>query len=186
ERNAVELAEVNERIMRDLDAAARIQRAFLPTVPAEVPGFRFAWTFKPCDRLAGDFLNVFWLDDRHLGLCVLGVGEHGIAAALLSVTASHLLARIANPLLSTGADRCASATEAALLPPRRVAGELNKHFSEAAVGQPFTFLYGILALATGEFRFVSAGHPGPVRVPPDASPVLVEVNGFPVGVGTGS
>jgi sigma-B regulation protein RsbU (phosphoserine phosphatase) len=66
-----------------------------------------------------------------------------------------------------------------------VAGELNKLFTEAA-GQPFTFLYGILALSTGEFRFISAGHPGPVHLPRDALPVQVEVTGLPVGVGTGS
>src|SRR5262249_30179378 len=70
--------------------------------------------------------------------------------------------------------------------PAQVAGELSKHFSEAAVGQPFTFLYGILGLDTGDFRFISAGHPGPVHLPRDASPVQLEVTGFPVGVGAAS
>jgi sigma-B regulation protein RsbU (phosphoserine phosphatase) len=44
---------------------------------------------------------------------------------------------------------------------------------------------GHLGLDTGEFRFVSAGHPGPVHLPRDAAPVRLEVTGLPVGVGTG-
>ena len=28
-------------------------------------------------------------------------------------------------------------------------------------------VYGILDVATGEFRYVSAGHPGPVHLPAD-------------------
>src|SRR5262249_28591561 len=132
-------------------------------------------------QLAGDFLNVFWLDDRHLGLCVLDVSGHGVAAALLSVAASHLLARMASPL--TGPGRCAPGAGAVLIPPAQVGGELSKHFSEATVGQPFTFLYGILGLDTREFRFVSAGHPGPVHMPLGSPPVVLEGSGFPVGVG---
>src|SRR5262245_4141325 len=144
EATAAKLGAANERMTGDWGVAARVQQAFLPALPPEVAGARFAWTFKPCSQLAGDFLNVFWLDDRHLGLCVLDVSGHGVAAALLSVTASHLLARMASPL--TGPGRCAPGAGAALVPPAQVAGELSKHFSEEAVGQPFTFLYGILGL----------------------------------------
>jgi sigma-B regulation protein RsbU (phosphoserine phosphatase) len=184
EATALKLAAVNERLTGDLEVAARVQQAFLPALPPEVAGARFAWTFKPCSRLAGDFLNVFWLDDRHLGLCVLDVGVQGVAAALLSVTASHLLAHLASP--PPGPGRCAPGAGAVLVPPAQVAGELSQHFSLAAVGQPFTFLYGILGLATGEFRFISAGHPGPVYLPRDASPVRLKVTGAPVGIGTGT
>jgi serine phosphatase RsbU (regulator of sigma subunit) len=44
-------------------------------------------------------------------------------------------------------------------------------------------LYGVLALDSGEFRFVSAGHPGPVHLPDGRPPNKLEVTGFPVGVG---
>jgi sigma-B regulation protein RsbU (phosphoserine phosphatase) len=183
EEMAAKLAEANERTKRDLEVAARVQQAFLPTVPPEVPGACFAWTFRPCGHLAGDFFNVFRLDDRHLGLCVLDVSGHGTAAALLSVTASHLLARVASPL--TGPGRSAPRAGAVLIPPSEVAGHLSKHFSGmVAVEQPFTLLYGILSLDSGEFRFVSAGHPGPIHLPRDGLPAQLEVTGIPIGVGT--
>jgi sigma-B regulation protein RsbU (phosphoserine phosphatase) len=183
EETAAKLTAANERMKRDLEVAARVQQAFLPAVPPELPGACFAWTFRPCSHLAGDFFNVFRLDDRHLGLCVLDVSGNGIAAALLSVTASHLLARVASPLPGPG--RSAPRAGAVLVPPSEVAGQLNKHFSGmAVVQQPCTLLYGILGLDTGEFRFVSAGHPGPVHLPRDGPPAQLEVTGVPIGVGT--
>ena len=182
EETAAKLAAANERMKRDLEAAARVQRAFLPTVPPELPGASLAWIFRTCSHLAGDFFNVFRLDDRHLGLCALDVSGHGIAAALLSVSVGNLLTRMSNPLPGHG--RLAPRAGTVLVPPSEVAGLLSKHFSgTAALEQPFTLLYGILALDTGEFRFVSAGHPGPVHLPRDGSPVQLEVTGVPIGVG---
>jgi sigma-B regulation protein RsbU (phosphoserine phosphatase) len=88
------LSLANERMRRDLNAAAKIQRALLPTALPEVRGVRFAWTFKPCEELAGDILNVVRLDDRHVGLYVLDVCGHGVASALLSVTVSRFLTTV--------------------------------------------------------------------------------------------
>src|SRR5215831_4326746 len=42
------LAAAHDRHTRDLESAARVQRTFLPSVPPEVPGARFAWAFEPC------------------------------------------------------------------------------------------------------------------------------------------
>jgi phosphoserine phosphatase RsbU/P len=43
-------------------------------------------------------------------------------------------------------------------------------------------VYGILDVATGEFRYVSAGHPGPVYLPFGADPVILESRGSPIGL----
>jgi len=172
EATAAELAAANERMRRDLEAAARIQQALLPTLPPEAPGARFAWAFRPCSQLAGDYLNVFRLDDRHMGLCVFDVSGHGVATALLSITASHLLAQIAG-----GAGE-------GIVPVTEVAARLGEQFaSGSTVGHTLTLIYGILNLDIGEFRFVSAGNPGPIHMPmPPAPPVRLEVSGLPVGI----
>jgi len=165
------LTAANGRHTHDLEAAARVQRAFLPVLPPEIPEARFAWAFEPCSQLAGDYLNVFRLGDRHAGLCVLDVAGHGIAAALLSVTLSQLLTRVAG-----GAGPVVAPAEVAA----RLARELTP---EATTGHTFSLLYGVLALDTGEFRFVSAGHPGPVHLSDGRPPAKLEVTGFPVGIG---
>jgi sigma-B regulation protein RsbU (phosphoserine phosphatase) len=169
---AADLAAANDRHTRDLESAARVQRAFLPVLPPELPGARFAWAFDPSSQLTGDYFNVFPLGDRHVGLCVLDVSGHGVAAALLSLTVSQLLARIAGG--------------PAVVPPAAVAARLGRELTpEATTGQTFSVLYGVLHLDSGEFRFVSAGHPGPVHLAAGKPPVRLEVTGFPVGVGNG-
>jgi sigma-B regulation protein RsbU (phosphoserine phosphatase) len=177
EVTAAKLADANDRVKGDLEEAARIQRAFLPALlPAQVPGAPFACAFEPCSQLTGDYLNVFRLDGQHLGLYVLDVNGNGVAAALLSVTASHLLAHTAG-----NSDR-------AVLAPAEVVGQLSRRFSqECPGGQLFTLLYGVLNLDTGEFRFVSAGHPGPIHLPRDAAAAAASLAGpgLPVGVGDG-
>ncbi len=85
------LSTSNARMKRDLEAAARIQQAFLPGPAPSVGTARFAWRYRPCDELAGDTLNVVPLDGRHVGVFVVDVSGHGVPAALLSVTVSRLL-----------------------------------------------------------------------------------------------
>src|SRR5262249_18974725 len=118
-----ELEAANWRMKRDLEAAARIQKALLPAAPPDAHGTRFAWNFKPCTELAGDLLNVVRLDDKHVGLYVLDVVGHGVPAALLAVTVSHALARLhLGP--SPGSLAADSATGHRLPSPAQVAAQL--------------------------------------------------------------
>jgi sigma-B regulation protein RsbU (phosphoserine phosphatase) len=43
-------------------------------------------------------------------------------------------------------------------------------------------MYGVLDVATGDFRHVSAGHPGPLHLPANGPPVILESPGFPIGL----
>jgi len=176
------LAKVNDRMSRDLKAAAKIQETFLPRAVPRVPGMDFAWSYRPCDELGGDGLNVFPLGDDRVGLYILDVSGHGVASALLSVTLSRLLSPPSAPssILIRGGG---VADGLDLTPPAEVAARLNRLFPfDSATEQFATMVYGILNVATGEFRYVSAGHPGPVHLPSDADPVILESPGSPIGL----
>ena len=43
-------------------------------------------------------------------------------------------------------------------------------------------IYWVLDAGTGEFRNVSAGHPGPVQLPAGAGPLILESQGSPIGL----
>jgi sigma-B regulation protein RsbU (phosphoserine phosphatase) len=182
EETNARLAKINNRMSRDLKAAARIQETFLPRKVPRVPGADFAWVYRPCDELAGDGLNVIPLGGGKVGLYILDVSGHGVASALLSVTLSRLLSPPSDPssiLIRDGDDRDRSA----ITPPAEVAARLNRLFPfDSATEQFATLVYGILDAATGEFRYVSAGHPGPVHLPTGADPVILEGQGFPIGL----
>jgi sigma-B regulation protein RsbU (phosphoserine phosphatase) len=176
-----QLARINSRMSRDLQSASRIQESFLPRKGLGVPGVNFGWIYQPCDELAGDGLSIIPLRDGKLGLYVLDVSGHGVASALLSVTLSRLLSAPSEP--SSILVRDAIPGEVAIAPPDEVAAHLNRLFPfDPAIEQLTTMIYGILNPATGDFHYVSAGHPGPVHLPSGADPVILESEGFPIGL----
>jgi phosphoserine phosphatase RsbU/P len=184
------LEKANDRMSRDLKAAAKIQETFLPREIPHVPGMDFAWIYRPCDELAGDGLNVIPLGEGRVGLYILDVSGHGVASALLSVTLSRLLSLPSDPssILIQAPDVGAGPQDSPqttfhIMPPAEVASRLNRLFPfDSATGQFATMVYGILNAATGEFRYVSAGHPGPVHWPLGAEPMILESPGFPIGL----
>src|SRR5207248_11458922 len=144
------LAGANGRMSRDLRAAAKIQEAFLPRRAPRVPGADFAWAYRPCDELAGDGLNVIPLGGGEVGLYVLDVSGHGVAAALLSVTLSRLLSPPSDPssVLVKGGDD-PDGVGPLPVPPAEVAEELGRRFPfDLANGQYFTMVYGLLDVIT--------------------------------------
>jgi len=176
-----ELHDANTRMKRDLTAAARVQAALLPSEAPDAPGVAFAWTYRPCDELAGDSLNAFRLTDRHVGLYVLDVSGHGVAAALLSVTLTRILQPIAGQS-SLVRRRVGGPTDFEPTPPAAVADELNRRFQlDTELEQYFTILYGVLEIETGELRYASAGHPGPIHAPRSGEPADLSGGSFPIG-----
>ena len=181
-RTKEELEIANRRMKTELEMAARIQRTLLPPVQVSLRGANLAWIFHPCDELAGDTLNFIPLDGERVVLYVIDVSGHGISAALLSVTLHHLLTYLpvqfpALPLTTESASRLDISS------PSDVAKELNRRFPmESERLQYFSMIYGILHLRSGQFRYVSAGHPAPVILPRDGRPILLPNQGFPIGL----
>ncbi len=178
-----ELEATNARMKKDLEAAAKVQRALMPNSLPKVQDIRFVWNFVPCDELGGDILDVFQLDEDKIGLYLLDVSGHGVPAALLSVTLNRLLAQMAKGSLQFE-EAGGGQTESQLLTPAEVAARLNTRFQmDASPGavQYFTFLYGILNTNTFIFRYVSAGHPGPIQVGIDGKSILHPQEGFAIG-----
>ncbi len=176
------LSAAHARMKRDLDAAARVQQALLPSEPPAASRYCFAWQYRPCDELAGDSLNVFKIDDRHIGLYVLDVSGHGVPAALLSVTATNRLAhREGRASLVT--DPTDEPPGYMIVSPAEVARRLNALFQMAANGNRyFTIVYGVLDTHAHQIRFAAAGHPGPVLVRRDQPARILDTPALPIGV----
>src|SRR4051812_13032925 len=121
------LADTNDRMSRDLKAAAKIQESFLPRNLPRISGADFAWIYRPCDELAGDGLNIIPLGDNKVALYILDVSGHGVVSALLSVTLSRFLSLPSNPssILTRDAD-VPNGVE--IPPPAEVAAHLNRLF----------------------------------------------------------
>ena len=176
------LATAHARMKHDLEAAARVQQAQLPSEPPATSGYSFAWQYRPCDELAGDSLNVFKIDDRHIGLYVLDVSGHGVPAALVSVTANHRLGH-----RGSGASLITDPTPQppgyAIVSPAEVAARLNGLYQMSSHGNHyFTMVYGVLDTQEHRLRLTIAGHPGPIIIRPGRDAELRDLPAFPIGI----
>ncbi|MFQ5771491.1 MAG: PleD family two-component system response regulator, partial [bacterium] len=70
ERNQ-KLSEVYAVIRKDLQAAAELQKSFLPDATVSFNGLKFEWLFLPCTFVAGDIFNFFALDEKNVGFYLL-------------------------------------------------------------------------------------------------------------------
>ncbi len=174
-----QLEAAHARMKNDLQAAARIQQSLLPSGTPDTAQAAFAWKYLPCDELAGDFLNFFKLDERHVAVFVVDVCGHGVAASLLAVTIGHMLTlHVGSSLLVVQGQDGASH----IVPPLEVARELNRRLPmEEQDGLWFTMVYGVLDLETLEFRHVRAGHPEVVHLPRSGAPQLLPCKGMAIG-----
>jgi sigma-B regulation protein RsbU (phosphoserine phosphatase) len=165
-------------IRRDLQAAAAMQLRLLPKKIEIHKGISLDWLMIPSSFLAGDMLNYFMVDDRHLVFYLLDVSGHGVPAALLSVTLNRvLLPEPGSPILR--------ASEPGMPPgiasPPEVVSELNRRF-QSQDDQYFTIVYGIFDTGTREARFCQAGHPAPLHMSAGGVIRAVGEPGFPVGL----
>lgn len=176
-----QLNAANEHMRSDMEAAAQVQRSLLPREAPDTDRARFAWLYRPCEQLAGDALNVFLLDERHVGLYVLDVTGHGVRASLLSVMVTRALSpRLDRHSLVTRSKDDFPGFE--IVPPSHVVAQLNRSFQMGDSGQFFTLVYGVLDLQTGQFRYTCAGHPGPFHVRPNSGVSRHDVPALPVGI----
>jgi sigma-B regulation protein RsbU (phosphoserine phosphatase) len=167
-----------EAMEQDLRLAARVQQALLPPREVAVGRLHMAHAFHPCDDLAGDAVGIVPLTGDLMGVYLLDVSGHGVGAALLSVTLNHLLsATVDGALLAS-----VGAAEASVVSPSGVAERLNRQFPMDRTRQYFTLVYGLIEVASGRFRYVTAGHPAPVLLPRGGPPAPIAGTGIPIGM----
>ena len=175
-----EISRINAQMVRDLTAAAKVQRSLLPADDVSLPGLEIAWRYVPCHSLAGDFLNIFQLDEERVGLFVVDVSGHGVPSSLMAVTVGRFLTpKVSDSsiLVRQGADG-----KVVVATPAEVATQLNHLFqADEFSGLYFTMLYGVLHVPTGNLRYCSAGHTPLAQVASDGTATLHEMAGFPVG-----
>ncbi len=176
-QDALKLA--HDRMKQDLKAAANVQNKLLPHDVPESDAMRVAWKYHPCDELAGDFLNVFRVNEQEIAFYIVDVMGHGVPAALYAFSVSLHLSHLAGPgsiVFESGASTKAAA-------PGDVLSRLNKQFpSMLQDGRFFTLIYGVLNTDTHRFRCANAGHPCPLLVTPEQHIREIDISGNPIGL----
>jgi len=143
------LVELVDRVkVRDeLEVARNLQRDLLPRNSPDIDKYSFAHSYRTANDIGGDYYDFVELPDGRLALLVGDASGHGIAAGLLMA--------IANTTLKTALDVDPD--------PVKVVRLLNHTLCRTGDRRAFMSLfYALLTPETGEFEFVSAGHPFPL------------------------
>ena len=176
-RTALQAA--HDRMKRDLEAAAKIQNKLLPHELPESATVSMTWKYRPCDELAGDFLNVFRVNEREIAVYIADVMGHGVPAALFAFSVSlHL-----SPFTGPNSILLDASTSTGAAAPAVVLSRLSRRFPLVTQeGRYFTLLYGLLDTETHSFRCANAGHPRPLLVTPEQHIREIDISGNPIGL----
>ncbi len=141
------------RVSQELDEAAALQRALLPSDRAlatlrEDHHLAVDFHFEPSSELGGDFLAVTPVDGDKVAFCVCDFAGHGVGAAMNTFRLHTLLGSV---------DR------AELADPSAILALLNRELCSLMTnGNYATAIYGVLDLAANRLLYASAGGPNPV------------------------
>jgi phosphoserine phosphatase RsbU/P len=163
----VELERRQTTIHEQLFAAREAQQFILPPPAGDLGFLGYAVEMRPGLFVAGDLFDVVPLGPDRVAICMGDVAGHGVASALLmAMTQSQLNAQIR----ATG-------------DPAVAAAAVNRYVVERTGGGRFVSLWVGVFDASGELRYVDAGHGHWFHAAPGAAPVkLAATRGIPLGI----
>jgi sigma-B regulation protein RsbU (phosphoserine phosphatase) len=154
-----------ERLARELELAAEIQRSLLPD--AGDGDFPIVGINHPARTVSGDFYDFFPLDDGRICFNLGDVSGKGMNAALLMAKTASLY-------------RCLGKT---VRKPGRLMARVNAEICETATrGMFVTLAGGIYDPATGVVRLSNAGHEPPLFHRPDGEFEAFPAQAPPLGI----
>ncbi|MBJ2357389.1 PP2C family protein-serine/threonine phosphatase, partial [Sphaerochaeta sp. S2] len=91
ERRTTEMKNNNLRLIQEIEYAKSIQQSLLPARKVNFNKVTFVSEYYPCERLSGDFFDIYRLDDDNIGMYVLDVSGHGVSAALMTMFCNNYI-----------------------------------------------------------------------------------------------
>ncbi len=164
------------KIENDIQIARTIQTNFLPNTMPPVPGWEVYACFHPAREVAGDFYDVFMMDDgKKLAFLIADVCDKGVGAALFMALARSLLRAFSmqtvkrmetgrltpimlNQMLQT------SGSGAGLL--RTAVGNTNDYITRhhLELNMFATLFFAVLDPETGKMVYINGGHCPPMII----------------------
>lgn len=141
------------REQHEYQQAREIQRALLPSVVPQPPGFSIAGFSEPARAVGGDYFDVLDLGGGAMALCIADVCGKGMTAALLMSGLQAAVRSLSSPETS----------------PAELASRVRRVVTSNLSGGKFiTFFYAVLR-PDGRLSFTNAGHNYPILARADGS-----------------
>jgi len=132
-----------DRLERQVQIAAEVQRRMMPLQPPKAPGLDIAALYVPCFELGGDFYDFIPLGDHSVGITVADVVGKGLPASLLMASV--------RAAMRAQADNVYDLDE--------IISRVNKSMSlDMRANEFITLWYGVLDYQNRQLTYCSAGH----------------------------
>ncbi|MFB0518287.1 MAG: SpoIIE family protein phosphatase, partial [Acidobacteriota bacterium] len=136
-----------EKIEKELELAAQIQKDLLPKENPDCENFEITGSNIPCHQVGGDYYDFITIDPRRLAISIADVSGKGVSASLLMASLRGALHSEAHPRYKL----------------EEMVAKLN-HFvhRSSAINRFITFFFCELNRKSGELRYINAGHNPPL------------------------
>ncbi len=136
-----------EKINRDVQLAAEVQKRLFPDKPPASAAVTLAGSSLPARSVGGDYYDFFDLGDGRIGIALADVAGKGVAAALIMSVVQASLRVLASE------DNASLAT---------IAAKMNRFLHRSTGSNAYaTFFYGEIDERQRRLRYVNAGHNPP-------------------------
>jgi sigma-B regulation protein RsbU (phosphoserine phosphatase) len=173
---------------KEMEIGRRIQADFLPKSIPEMDNLELAFTFEAARDVAGDFYDVFRLNNLpHLAIVIGDVCDKGVGAALFMtlfrslIRATSLYGNMGSAL--TGEDTVDTSVSASdvllnsLLATNRYVAATHSGSSMFA-----SVFFGLLDPVSGELLYINAGHESPIIFRQDGTTETLDITGGVIGL----
>ncbi len=160
-----------QRMEKELQGAAEIQKKLLPVTTPGFAGYEVAGYNLPCREVGGDYFDFIERGPDRLGIAIGDVSGKGMGAALLMATV-----------------RASFRAQVGAIPGiQELIGSLNETILQSANPNNFvSFVYAEIEGGTGKVRYVNAGHNSPLLVRATGEVERLNPDGLILGVFAGA
>ena len=156
-----------ERLEREMELAADIQRRLLPTVFPRIEGFELTGWSRPARHVGGDYYDLLRVEDGRVAVVLADVSGKGLPAALM-VSTVHSALRLLIDQFEVGPE---------------LISRLNHHIAESSAPNKFiTLLLAELDPRSAVVRYVNAGHNPALLVGSGGEVEELPSGGLPLGL----
>lgn len=149
EEKNLRLQQSLQQLREDEEAGRRLQFQLLPRDDVRYDQYRFHRHLLTSLYLSGDFVDYFYIDERHLGFYMADVSGHGVPSAFVTVLLKSYMSRYLE-LHRQG-------KSLGILDPSKILTRLNRNVLDGDMGKYLTMFYGVLQTDTNQLTFSNGG-----------------------------
>ncbi|KAF1081423.1 MAG: hypothetical protein GQF41_2229 [Candidatus Rifleibacterium amylolyticum] len=162
----------HDELQQGLKTAAWLQHRFLPTA-RKYGDVSAAWHFRPCEKIGGDYFNIFIKRGGSLAAYLLDVSGHGMASAMLGIAATQYIRQTIDGFENDD-------LKASIMP--QLLAKLEQEFPLERFNLYFSMIYLEIDHECRQMRWINAGHPDPILLRNGEAPILLKGGGPFVGL----